>query len=391
MSTYSEIQQKILNLKPDFITETVSLNNSFNRILQQDILADMDMPPYDKSSMDGYACRLQDIENELEMLEIIQAGKLSTYKIGKNQCSKIMTGAAVPENADCVFKIEESTTLSSGKIRCLKLNTKKNICYKAEDYALNQILIKKGSIIQSPQIAVLAGAGYSNVEVSLPPKIALISTGSELVEPHIKPPKGMIRNSNSSQINSQLQRMNLSAKYVGLFGDDFNKLSSIFQQVSENYDYIIFTGGASNGDFDFIPKILESHDFEIFWQTTGIKPGNPMTFAKKGNKYCFGLSGNPVSSMVQFEFLVKPIIYKLLGASYNAFRVKATLEPHYKRSINGRFGVEPVIINSKGLVEIIPFHGSANINALIYANAFMEVPEDISEFKNGDQVYVRPI
>jgi len=95
--------------------------------------------------------------------------------------------------------------------------------------------------------------------------------------------------------------------------------------------------------------------------------------------------------MVQFEFLVKPIIYKLLGASYNAFRVKATLEPHYKRSINGRFGVEPVIINSKGLVEIIPFHGSANINALIYANAFMEVPEDISEFKNGDQVYVRPI
>jgi len=89
MSTYSEIQQKILNLKPDFITETVSLNNSFNRILQQDILADMDMPPYDKSSMDGYACRLQDIENELEMLEIIQAGKLSTYKIGKISVPKL--------------------------------------------------------------------------------------------------------------------------------------------------------------------------------------------------------------------------------------------------------------------------------------------------------------
>jgi molybdopterin molybdotransferase len=227
--------------------------------------------------------------------------------------------------------------------------------------------------------------------VAVSPVISLIATGSELVEPNEKPLPGKIRNSNASQIISQLRKMNLNVNYIGLANDDFDKLTKIFKKALEKSDYLIFTGGASVGDFDFIPEILKEQGFQIFWDRTGMKPGNPMTFSHKGNKYCFGLSGNPVSSMVQFELIAKPVIYRLLGAKYQAFRIKATLASGYKQKKADRLNIKPVIINSEGIVEQIPFHGSAHINSLVFANALMEIPAGTVEYKKGDFVYVRPL
>lgn len=391
MGKFRDIEQQISKLSPVFEVEEISLKDAFGRIIQEDVLADSDMPPFHKSAMDGFACRLEDIQNELEVLETINAGKVPTFKISPNTCSKIMTGAMIPAGADCVFKIEESEETDVNRVRCINQKTKLNICYQGEDYKTGEVLLTKGTIVNVSQMAVLAGAGYAKIKVSALPKIAVIATGSELVEPHDSPTPGKIRNSNASQILTQLRKINIQADYHGIAGDNFSELTNIFSDALEKYDYVIFTGGASNGDFDLIPEILKSHNFKIFWNTTGIKPGNPMTFAQKGNKFCFGLSGNPVSSMVQFEMIVKPIIYKLLGASFQPLRIKTELAVEYNRKQADRLELVPVAINSEGQAELIPFNGSAHINALAFANALMEVPEGKNLLLKGEMVYVRPL
>ncbi|MCF6332487.1 MAG: molybdopterin molybdotransferase MoeA [Draconibacterium sp.] len=391
MNKFKQIQEQIALLEPNFKTEIISLNEAFNRILQEDVLADTHMPPFDKSAMDGYACRFIDIENELEFLEVVHAGMVPVKKIEKNQCSKIMTGAAVPEGADCVFKVEESKIIDGNRVKCTNPKTNKNICYLGEDYKINDVLIEKGTIINVSQMAVLAGAGYHRTTVSVLPKIALINTGSELVEPHKKPQHGKIRNSNASQVISQLKKMNIEVTPLGIIGDDYEKLTQAFTKAFEENDCVIFTGGASVGDFDWVPKILADQGFQIYWDRTGIKPGNPMTFSQKGDKYCIGLSGNPVSSMVQFELIAKPVLYKLMGAKYTPLRIKASLNFEFNRKKADRLAIIPVVINSEGLVESVPFNGSAHINALVFANAVMEVPNGQNKLNKGDTVYVRPL
>jgi molybdopterin molybdotransferase len=391
MGKYNEIQEIIKTIPSDFKTEEIELQDAYNRILQEDIFADADMPPFNKSAMDGYACHTEDLTNELEVLETIQAGMIATKLPGKNQCSKIMTGAPVPAGCDVVFKVEESENIDENHVCCTNPNTHKNICYQGEDYKKGELLIKKGAIINVSQMAVMAGVGKVVIKVSALPKISLIATGSELVEPHEKPENGNIRNSNASQLISQLRKMNMEVNYVGLAKDDYENLTQLFIKTFETSDFVFFTGGASVGDFDFIPEILKTQGYNILWERTGIKPGNPMTFSQKGNKYCFGLSGNPVSSLIQFEMIAKPVIYKLLGANFRPFRIKAPLSFDFKQRNADRLILKPVVINENGLVEEIPFNGSAHINALVFANAIMEIQVGQIEIKKGELVYVRPL
>lgn len=391
MEKFDEIQTKIKSLQPVFKTEIINLQAAFNRILQEDIFADANMPPFHKSAVDGFACHSADLENELEVLETLQAGAVPTLKVGKNQCSKIMTGAMVPDGCDCVFMVEDAKKTAENLVRCTNSNTRKNICYQGEDYNAGELLIKKGTIVNVSQMAVMAGVGKTKIKVSAQPKIAVIATGSELVEPQEKPQPGKIRNSNASQLISQLKKMNLDANYLGLAKDNFDELTTLFRQTVETHDIVFFTGGASVGDFDFIPEILQQQGFEIFWDRTGMKPGNPMTFSKKDEKYVFGLSGNPVSSMVQFELIAKPAIYRLLGAEYQPLRIKAPLSADYVQRKADRLIVVPVIINANGEIETLRFNGSAHINSLVFANALMEIQVGQTEIKRGETAYVRPL
>lgn len=391
MGQFEEIQNIIKNLSPVFKTEEIDLNIAFGRILQEDIFADGDMPSFHKSAVDGYACHSEDLANELEVQEMIQAGVVPAKTVGKNQCSKIMTGAMIPAGCDCVFMVEDAQETGENSVRCTNPNTRINICYQGEDYQTGEMLIRKGTIVNVSQMAVLAGVGKTKVRVSAMPKIALIATGSELVEPHEKPLPGKIRNSNASQLISQLQKMNFDVNYIGLAKDNFEELTRLFTETLKNHDIVIFTGGASVGDFDFIPEILKQQGFEIFWTRTGMKPGNPMTFSKKGEKYVFGLSGNPVSSLVQFELIAKPALYKLYGAEYQPLRIKAPLSFDFKQRKADRLILIPVTINTNGEAESIPFNGSAHINSLVFANALMEIQPGQTEINRGENVYVRPL
>ncbi len=391
MITLSEVSSIIENAATGLGTEMIPVTDSFGRVLQEDILADMDMPPFDKSAMDGYACRREDMSNRLEVLETIQAGRLPTTIIRHNQCSKIMTGAAIPYGANSVFMIEHAETAGENLIKCNNLKTKDNICFKGEDYRKGDILIKAGIKISPVHIGIMAGAGYNRVLVSKQPHAAVLATGTELVEPGVMPEAGQIRNSNSCQLTAMLHSMQIPCNYYGIVTDDLKQITITFEKILVDNEIVIITGGASKGDFDYVPVMLHSQDFEILVEKTGIQPGNPMIFSRKLQKFCFGLSGNPVSSYVQFELFVKPFIYKRMQCNWQPLQVKGRLLNDFSREKAVRFGIMPVKLTRDNMIETVDFHGSAHLNALAYANALMEVPAGVAQIKKGEEVYVRPI
>jgi molybdopterin molybdotransferase len=390
MHTYEKILRIIERINPDFQVEHVPVHSAVDRILQQDVVADMNMPPFTKSSMDGYACKRSDLSNELQILETIPAGKVPEKEITSNTCSKIMTGAELPKGADCVFKIEDSTTLANGKVICLNQNTADNIIPDGLDYLKGDVLIRKGEIISPAHVAVIAGAGISEVAVTKKISLGLIVSGSELVSPEDQPQGGKIRNTNADTIISLIKRMNLEVAYYGIVPDQYDTIKNAINESMQKNDVTIITGGASVGQYDLIPKILEKEKFHTFWNRTGIKPGNPMSFSIKEKKYCVGLSGNPVSSLVQFEMVLKPILYKLMGAKYQPKRFLVPIKEKFERKDAARLGLIPVNVE-EGVVKQIKFNGSAHIHALTFANAFMEIPIGVNEVEPGALVNVRPL
>lgn len=392
MSIYNDVKKIIEGSAINCIgTQKVGLLESLNHILQEDIVSDIDMPPFNKSAMDGYACRNEDLGNEMEVIEVIQAGKLPIETIKKNQCSKIMTGAAIPQGADSVFMIEDTDIINDKIVKCNNPKTKVNICLKGEDYQIGDILLKKGIKISPSHIGIMASAGYSEVLISKTPLVGIIATGTELVEPFEKPTNGQIRNSNSYQIMAQLKEIGINYNYYGTIEDDFERISDVFQKSIFNNDIIIITGGASNGDYDFVSAILKKHEFETLVEKTGIQPGNPMTFSKQLNKYCFGLSGNPLSAFIQFELFVKPFLYKIMDYCWASNVVTGTISFDFYRKKAERFSLIPVIISENFQINEIEFNGSAHINALSVANALLEVPENVFGYKKGEKVQARII
>jgi molybdopterin molybdotransferase len=371
-------------------------------VLAEDIISDMDMPPFDKSAMDGFACRFEDIGNELEVIETIVAGQIPQKPIGKNQCSKIMTGAMVPNGADCVLMVEHTIELGNKKIKYTKeinfrnLNELKdkrilNICYQAEDIKSGTVVIKKGKIIKAQHVAMMASAGYTEVNVYRQPKVAVIPTGNEIVEPGFKPSVSEIRNSNGYQLMAQLKNMGIHAFYNGIARDTESSTMQLIEDACKLNDVIILTGGVSKGDFDLIPEILKKLNFDLLFREIAVQPGKPTVFATRGNKYCFALPGNPVSCFVQFEVLVKPFLQKMMGDKCGQWIIPFPLASDYSRKKADRLAFIPVNINKNGEAELLDYHGSAHINGFVMAWGLMEIPIGLKSISKGEKVNVRPI
>ncbi len=378
--------------------EKVDINDSLNRILAEDVVSDIEMPPFDKSAMDGYACRKEDIKNELEVIEIIQAGKAPEKTISKNKCSKIMTGAMIPEGADCVVMVEYSQTTSSNKVQFSINTTDNNISYKAEDIKKGDIVLKKGTVLKPQHIAVLASVGCVKPLVTKQPRIGIISTGSELVESHLMPGLSQIRNSNAYQLIAQVIKTGAVPNYIGIASDSKEVTYNIVKQALTDNDVIILTGGISMGDYDFVPEILEKANIKLLFKTIAIKPGKPTIFGTYNpalpagrNIKCFGLPGNPVSSFILFELLVKPLLYKMMGADYKPLSIRMPIGIDYKRKKTERESWLPVMLNNEGFVIPVEYHGSAHINSLIHADGIISIPIGKANINKGEIVYVRQI
>ncbi len=391
MLEYLEALDIILRSAETLPPGRVDLNQALHRVLAEDVFSDMNMPPFNKSAMDGYACRKSELGNELEVIETIYAGKLPEKQIAENQCYKIMTGAMVPDPADFVFKKEDTLVVGENKVICTRQSQTNNICSLGEDVRTGDKILGRSTLIRAGHLPVLAGAGVIRPAVYELPEVAVFATGTELVEPGIVPLTHQIRNSNSSQLIGQLSELKIEARYGGIIPDDEVILEDMIKKAVETYQVTILTGGVSVGDYDLVPEILSRLGFEIPVTATAIKPGKPMVFARKGNRYCFGLSGNPVSSFVQFELYVKPFLYRMMGHEHQPQRLRLPFGSEFSRSYAGRINFMPVKISQEMEVVPVEFHGSAHINALSFANYLMEVPVGVKTIRKGELVYVRQI
>ncbi len=392
MISYDIALQKVLNNTMSLAeTEIVTLDAALGRVLAMDVVSDMDMPPFDKSAVDGYACRRQDIYNELKIVEVVPAGKAPQYNVSENLCIKIMTGAMVPQGADCVLMVEHTEKTKEGHIRFLKSDTQNNIAYKAEDVKRGALVLQKGILLNPEHVAVLASVGCFEPQVSIMPRLSIISTGDELVEPYEVPGLSQIRNSNSWQLLAQAQQMKIKAVYGGIARDNEEVTYQMINKAAEENDVVLLTGGVSMGDYDFVPEMIKKTGFEILFRTMAIQPGKPTVFGMKGKKFCFGLPGNPVASFVIFELMVKPLLYKMMGHQFVPRILSLPFAHDFRRRAAERLSVIPVVVNREGFVTTIDYHGSAHIHALIGANGLAFIPIGKTTVGKGELVDVRLI
>ena len=371
--------------------ERIEMNDSLSRVLAEDVKSDIQMPPFNKSAVDGYACRKSDLEENLEVVEVIKAGRVPQKVITKNQCAKIMTGAPVPEGADTVIMVEDVEEIADNLIRYTKNTVKDNICYIGEDIHTGDVVLIKNTIIEPQHIAVMATAGCVHPLVSKQVRVGVLSTGDELVEPASKPGLSQIRNSNAYQLLAQVKKMGALPDYVGIALDTEESTRGKIQQAFANNDIVLLSGGVSMGDYDYVPQILNEMGVALKFKSIAVQPGRPTVFGVLNTKYIFGLPGNPVSAFVQFELLVKPLIFKLSGHEYTPLTLRMPMAKAYRRKKSGRMSWLPVQINDEGAIVPLEYHGSAHINALTLADGLIAVPIGKTTIEKGDLVDVRQI
>lgn len=391
MLLFEKALETVLNSARQLNAEHVEFKSALNRILAENVYSDMDIPPFNKSAMDGFACRRADLNNELTVVETIPAGYVPQKAVGPKQCSKIMTGGMVPEGADCVIMKECVETFAENAVRFVGEKTSDNICQKAEDISIGDIVLCEGTILKPQHIAVLASAGTTQPLVSKKPNVAIIATGSELVEPSAKPGPSQIRNSNSFQLAVQIESMGAVATNYGIAGDTAEEIDLTFKKAIAQSDVVVVSGGVSVGDFDFVPKVFKKNNIDLLFEKIAIKPGKPTVFGISESKYCFGLPGNPVSTFVLFEILVKPFLYKLMGHDYRPLSIQMPLNEAIINKKTKRQRWLPVAITNTGTVRAIEYHGSAHINSLCNADGLVSMNVGVAEVKKGTIVKVRLI
>ncbi len=395
MIPYDEALMKTLDAARLLPGEETTLEQSLGRVLARDVQSDVDIPPFDKSAMDGFACRRADLDQPLTMVDHIPAGKLPSHALGPGQCAEIMTGAAVSPGADCVVKVEDTAKNPDGRIRFNAAKTSTNICYRGEDVRIGDTVLQCGARIGPAEIALLASVGCTRPWVACRPRVAVIPTGSELVEPHRKPEGAMIRNSNSHQLCAQVTAMGATAWYDGIAGDQQAVIHSAIENAAAEKDLLLLSGGVSVGVYDLVPGILKANGFELLFESVAMKPGKPTVFGLRDDGqrrvYCCGLPGNPVSTYVIFEILVKPFLYALMGHAYQPTIVPARLKESISRKKTVRQSSIPVRLLAGGTAEPIKYHGSAHIHAMCKAHGIVTVPVGVGKLEKGQVVDVRLI
>jgi molybdopterin molybdotransferase len=391
MITHEQALEILLNNASVTEKEHVPIQETYGRILAEVVFSDMNMPPFNKSAVDGFACRREDLHSQLRILEVIMAGKMPQYEITRGSCSKIMTGAPVPEGADTVFMVEDSELKDKNTVIFTAHKTASNICRIGEDIEAGQKMIDAGTLLKPWHIGILASVGVKDVSVYKKIKVGIITTGDELLEPGQPLVDGKIRNSNAYQLLSSCATVPSVPTYYGIVIDELSETTIILKLALSENDVVLLTGGVSLGDFDFVPKALEEAGMKILFDSIAMQPGRPLTYATNGYKHCFGLPGNPVSSMIQFELSVKPLIYKMMGHTFSVPLIPLEMGEKITRKKTGRKSFYPVSLNNDHTVTAVSYHGSAHINAFTDAYGIIAMEQGVATIEKGEIVYVRPL
>lgn len=313
--------EKVIGHAKSLGTETVPLEQSYNRILAEPIVAGHPVPPFDRSPYDGFAIvsknslgASSDNRIRFDIVDHIGAGEMSEQVLSGNGAVRIMTGALLPKNADAIVMFEQ-TTESHGSFTIRKpFKPLENVSLEGEDVQKGETVIESGNLIHPGTVALLATFGYATVQVAKQPVVGILSTGTELLDVSEQLVPGKIRNSNGPMIAAQLARMGIGCKTYGLSADLLDESFETVKRAAAETDCLITTGGVSVGDFDFLPAIYERLGAEMLFNKVAMRPGSVTTVAVADGKYLFGLSGNPSACFTGFELFVRPALLKMMGA-----------------------------------------------------------------------------
>jgi molybdopterin molybdotransferase len=360
------------------------------QVLAEAKASDIDSPPYTKALMDGYAVRADDcvsVPVTLRMIEEIAAGKLPLKTVNPGEASRIMTGAAMPAGADTVVMIEKTEAVSATEVRIMAAVARnQNVMERGAEMKSGEIVLKPGAVLNPQELGLLAAMGFTAASVYPKPRVAVLSTGDEIVEAGRKPGPGQIRNSNGPMLLAQTLRAGGTPNYLGVARDTRESLRSLIGKGLNDSDVLILSGGVSAGKFDLVPGVLEELGVVAHFHKVVMKPGKPLFFGTPGATLVFGLPGNPVSSFVCFELFIRPALRALSGHADPGPAVTELPIAVDFRSQNDRPTYWPARIEPDGhgrRVRALPWSGSADLRSLHTANALLALPAGLNEFGAG--------
>ena len=379
-------------------TEVINIMFSLDRVLAEDIVSSSDIPPFERSAMDGYAVRSEDIKKAglknpvvLKVTADLPAGKFFKGTVKKGEAVRIMTGAPMPRGANTVVMVEDTESVSDSSVSVFKKVVKRtNVSNRGEDIKKGEVVLRKGKVIRPAEVGMLSSLGISEVKVYSRPVVSVIATGDELVNINEKLGKGKIRNSNSYSLSSQVIKAGGIPNIIGIARDNRKDLVEKIKK-SRDSDILILSGGVSVGIYDLVKKVLlEIGVKSLFWKIN-IKPGKPVFFGRKGRQLVFGLPGYPVSSMLTFDLFVRPCILKMYG-NKDTYRniVNAKLQSKIKRKPGRREYIRAKIKLIDGDYYVNPTgpQGSGILKSLVLADGLIIVPEEVSCMPKGSTVKV---
>ncbi len=399
LTRLEEALKTVLTAVPVLGLEKVSLLDALGRVLAEDIIAERDNPPWDNSAMDGFAVRYEDIKQAhaittptvLKVIEDVPAGTFPVKTVGKGEAIRIMTGAPIPKGADTVLKVEDTENTPTSVKVFKEEKQGANIRPQGEDVRKGDCIIPKGKAIRPAEAGMLAILAKSFVFVHQRPRVAILSTGDELADLDERFSDDKIINSNSYGIAADVQEAGGLPILLGIAKDSPEELKAKIRQ-GLNADILVLSGGVSMGDYDFTKPVFQELGGEMNFWKLAIRPGQPVAFGKIGKTLAFGLPGNPVSSMVTFEQLVRPAMLKMCGSQVLArpvvqaiFQEKFSKRPDRRHFLRGILWME----NGMLMVRTTGSQGSGILTSMVKANGLIDVPVEVEKLKPGDVVNVQ--
>jgi molybdopterin molybdotransferase len=390
---YEKAQELLLTAVRPVEKEPVPLSQCSGRILAQDLIAQENVPAFDRSPYDGYALRAEDTVSAskespvtLQILEEIPAGSTPAQNVVAGTATKLLTGAPIPEGADVVVMYEK-TKFTDKKVTLFSpLKAGENIVRAGEDVRKGTVLAQSGTAIDPGLAGTLTAQGVAMPLVYKIPRVAVISTGSELVEVDVVPEDGRIRNSNRYMLESALKQLGCEPVYFGIASDSVMDISTLLNKGLAECDTVITTGGVSAGNYDLVPAAMEESGVEMLFRGVAMKPGMACAFGKKDGKLICGLSGNPASSLTTFYAVLLPALKKLAGrCEYLPQEVQVTLANSFsKKSPTTRF-LRGILKFENGVVcmKLPKDQGNVVLSSAIGCNIMAVVPKGSGPLDTG--------
>jgi len=371
----------VLAHTPVLPSEEVDLAAAVGRILAEDVRSDVEMPPFDRAAMDGYAVRAEDVAAAPATLRVVgqvRAGQVPGRELGAGEAMQIMTGAPVPPGATAVQPVEKTRAVADGRVEILTpVEAAAHIAPRGSEGRIGDQVLRKGDTVDPAAMAVLAAVGKARVRVGRRPTVSVLVTGDELVDVWDTPTRGRIRNSNGYAVLAQARWAGADARSLGVVPDRADRIAEAVRAGFDS-DVLIVSGGVSEGAYDLVEDVLSRFDVGLLFTKVAIKPGAPLVFGRRGDRLVFGLPGNPVSAQVTFDVFVRAALLRMQGARVvsrptvdvellEAVRNKSGRKAHLPARIRfegGRFVARPVA--SMGSADIV---AHARANALVVLEA----------------------